>query len=113
MEVIEGRVGDVLPAADGTPVHGNVLGYGLRDILEQASPGALGQVLFEQMDPLSWRVLVETGPGFSDRIATRLAEAVRHSFGARCQVEVRRIAEIPREPFGKFRYYGRAGRIDS
>jgi phenylacetate-CoA ligase len=102
---LQGRVGDVLPAADGTPVHGNVLGYGLRDVLANVPRGAVGQVLYEQRDPLTWRILVKAGPGFDEHIVARLIETVRGPFGARCRVSVEEVGSIPREPSGKFRYY--------
>lgn len=105
LTAIEGRMGDVLCAADGTPVYGGMLASGLWKILGHAPTGAIGKVLYEQLDPLSWRVLVEAGPGFDDRLVAELVESVRGPFGARCQVEVQRVAEIPREPSGKFRYY--------
>lgn len=100
-----GRAADLFVAADGRKIHGAVLGQALKPFLEGVSPAAVQQVLFEQSDPLHWTILVESPQGFDERLVSRLAEIVHTSFGPECNVNVRRVDAIPREPSGKYRYY--------
>jgi phenylacetate-CoA ligase len=103
---VEGRTGDVLLSADGVPVHGAALGELLKEISAKA-PTALGRVLFEQHDPRTWTVLVQAGPDFGDTVADLLVEGVKGIYGQACEVAVRQVPEIPREPSGKLRFYRR------
>lgn len=105
---IASRAADLFAAADGTLVHGSALAEGLEAFLAKAPPGAVGQVLFRQQDARHWRVLVESGAGFDDRLARALERLVRSHFGEACGVDIERVRTVPREPSGKFRYYGRA-----
>jgi phenylacetate-CoA ligase len=100
-----GRASDLFVTADGTKVHGSQLGAGLQKLLATTSLGIIRQVLFQQIDPLHWKVLVESGGGFTDALAAQLQELVRTNFGRQCQVEIERVSVVPREPSGKFRYY--------
>lgn len=100
-----GRAADVFVAADGTRVHGSVLGEGLRPFLARVPPKAVRQVLFEQIDPQHWKVICESGEGFEESFATQLADIVRSAFGRSCQVQIERVSFIPREPSGKYRIY--------
>ncbi len=104
-----GRASDVFMAADGTKVHGSQLGAGLQKLLGSTQLGVIRQVLFQQIDPLHWKVLVESGGGFDAALAAQLTELVRISFGQQCGVEIERVSVVPREPSGKFRYYGPPG----
>ena len=100
-----GRAADVFVAADGTKVHGSQLGTGLQQLLATSPLGVIRQVLFQQSDPLHWKVLVESGGGFNEGLARQLTELVRANFGQQCAVEVERVSVVAREPSGKFRYY--------
>jgi phenylacetate-CoA ligase len=100
-----GRAADLFLAADGSLVHGSVLGQGLQSFLSQAPPGAIGQVLFQQVDEKRWKVLVESQNRLDGSLSTGLSEVVRTALGKECQVEVEQVAVIPREASGKFRYY--------
>ncbi len=104
---LEGRAADLFAAADGRLVHGSALGAGLKTFLATAPAGAVGQVLFRQVDPLHWEVLVETGDGFGEALARQLEELVQATFGRSCAVEIHPVATVPRERSGKFRYYSR------
>lgn len=104
---LEGRAADLFVAADGRHVHGSALGAGLREFLSDASPAAVGQVLFRQIDPQHWQVLVESADGFDDRLAAQLRSLVKRTFGEGCSVAIERVAVVPREVSGKFRYYSR------
>lgn len=103
-----GRSEDVFVAADGRKVHGSALAEGLRPVLARVEPRAVRQVLFEQMNPHTWNVLVESEAGFEDGLAQELGDVVRETFGGTCRVQVKRVNAIPREPSGKFRYYCRS-----
>ena len=46
--------------------------------------GIIRQVLFQQIDPLHWKVLVESGGGFDAALAAQLTELVRTNFGRQC-----------------------------
>jgi phenylacetate-CoA ligase len=100
-----GRAADLFVAADGSKVHGSALGLGLQTLLANAKPGAIRQVLFQQVDQRRWKILVESGSGFDTSYAARLKELVRATFGKECQAEIERVAVVPREASGKFRYY--------
>lgn len=100
-----GRAADLFETADGRKVHGYALGQGLQELLGTAPPGAVHQVLFQQLDPLHWKVLVESGTGFDAGLAKRLQQLVRTNFGTECDVQIERVPVVPREPSGKFRYY--------
>lgn len=105
---VEGRIGDVLLTETGRAVHGSSLGAVLKHVLAANPPGAIGKVLFEQQSPQSWKIFVESGPGFASSVPEQLANGVRGIFGAGCRVDVALVDTIPREPSGKFRYYRRA-----
>ncbi len=100
-----GRAADLFMAADGTKIHGSQLGVGLQKLLASTPLGVIRQVLFQQIDPLHWKVLVESGGGFDAPLAAQLTELVRSNFGRQCDVEIERVSVVPREPSGKFRYY--------
>jgi phenylacetate-CoA ligase len=99
------RASDMFVAADGRKVHGSQLGSGLQKLLGSTQLGVIRQVLFQQIDPVHWKVLVESGGGFDAPLAARLTELVRDNFGEQCDVEIERVSVVPREPSGKFRYY--------
>lgn len=107
-----GRAADLLVAADGTKVHGSVLGAALQSLVAQLPAGVLRQVLFQQLDTLHWKILVESD-GADATLDARLTQLVRGTFGAPCQVRIERVATIPRESSGKFRYYRTADRPDA
>ena len=106
---IEGRVGDVLLTAAGTPVHGTSLGDLLKGVTAKA-PTSIGRVLFQQEDLKTWTVLVQAGPGFSESVGALLVDGIQAIFGAECKVTVKVVPEIRREPSGKFRFYRGASR---
>ena len=54
-----------------------------------------------------WKVLVESADGFDESLAAELRAIVHASFGETCNVSVERVALVPREKSGKYRYYRR------
>jgi phenylacetate-CoA ligase len=102
-----GRAADMFETTDGRLVHGSELGRRLQLFLSQAPLGSVGQVLFQQSGPAEWKVLVESSDGFDERLATQLRRIVRTTFGDSCKVKVERVALVPREKSGKYRYYRR------
>jgi len=104
---LRGRAADLLMKADGTLVHGSVLGSALHDYIGKPPLGAVQKILFEQTDRNTWQVQVEAQQ-CTDIAAldSQIAELVRNTFGADCRVQTSIVARIPREPSGKFRYYG-------
>jgi phenylacetate-CoA ligase len=102
---LQGRVSDLLLAADGRPVHGSALGQGLRELLAEPTSSSVREVLFEQQNPMHWRVLVETSGSLHAAAAEAFQRLVRELFGADCRVDVTQVVQISREASGKYRYY--------
>jgi phenylacetate-CoA ligase len=107
---IEGRSGDLLLTSSGTQVHGTAaLGGVLKKVYATTRAESIRQILFEQLDRRTWTVLVQPGPDFDDRTAAALVTGLKGVFGDDCQVAVKQVDLIPREPSGKFRFYRSAG----
>jgi phenylacetate-CoA ligase len=102
-----GRAADMFATADGRLVHGSELGRRLQLFLSKAPLGSVGQVLFEQSGTTDWKVLVESSDGFDETLAAQLRGIVQATFGERCHVTIQRVALVPREKSGKYRYYRR------
>ncbi|WP_129777666.1 phenylacetate--CoA ligase family protein [Peristeroidobacter soli] len=103
-----GRAADMFVTTEGTLVHGSEIGRRLQLFLSKAPLGSVGQVLFQQKDPTHWNVLVESAAGFNDELAAQLRQIVHSTFGENCRVDIERVALVPREKSGKYRYYRRA-----
>ena len=101
-----GRASDLFVAADGTKVHGSQLGAGLQKLLGSTQLGIIRQVLFQQIDPLHWKVLVESGGGFDATLASaahrvgaqQLRPAVRSGNRARERRAARALRQVPLLP---------------
>lgn len=102
-----GRAADMFITADGKLVHGSEIGRRLQLFLSRAPLGSVGQVLFQQKSQSHWNVLVESAAGFNDELAGQLREIVHLTFGKSCGVDIERVALVPREKSGKYRYYRR------
>lgn len=103
-----GRAADMFMTADGKLVHGSELGRRLQLFLSLAPLGSVAQVLFQQKSAAHWNVLVESAAGFNEELAAQLRHIVHSTFGENCQVDIERVALVPREKSGKYRYYRRA-----
>jgi phenylacetate-CoA ligase len=102
-----GRAADMFATADGRLIHGSELGRRLQLFLSQAPLGSVGQVLFQQVGPTEWKILVESADGFDEALAAQLRNIVQTTFGDSCQVSIERVSLVPREKSGKYRYYRR------
>lgn len=100
-----GRAADFFVAADGRLVHGSELGRRLQWFLSSTPLDAVRQVLFQQIGPAHWKVLLESGEGFNEVLASRLREIVQTTYGTTCRVDIERVSQLPREKSGKYRYY--------
>ena len=95
---IQGRTTDFVVAADGTRVHGLALIYVLRE------ETAIRAFRIEQESRRHTRVKLvadaETGDGLEERIRS----GFRQRLGEDVEVSIERVAEIPPERSGKYRY---------
>jgi phenylacetate-CoA ligase len=95
---IQGRTTDFVVAQDGTLMHGLAVIYVVRDI-----PGVQQfKVIQETLDRT--RVLLATDRDFRDEDIETIRTGIGKRLGAKVHVEIERVAEIPRETSGKYRY---------
>ncbi len=95
---VQGRSTDFVVAQDGTVMHGLALIYTLRDL-----PG-VARFRIEQRSLDETVVQVVPGAAFDDAAERRIVHDFRARLGAGVQVRIERVAEIPAEASGKFRY---------
>jgi phenylacetate-CoA ligase len=98
LKEIQGRSTDFVVAQDGTVMHGLALIYVLRDI-----PGVRQfKVIQEAMDRT--RVLLATDADFNERDIDTIRRGIGRRLGGAVNVQIDRVAQIPREASGKYRY---------
>jgi phenylacetate-CoA ligase len=103
---LRGRAADLLMKADGSAVHGSVLGDALGRYVGKAPLGHAQKVLFHQVDHKTWKVQVESPQcGDPEALGAQVTELVHDTFGAECRADCELVSRIPREPSGKYRYY--------
>ena len=98
LEEIQGRTTDFVIAADGTIMHGLAVVYPIRDI-----PGiASFKVIQETLE----RVTVQIVPGdkCDANVEALIVDGIKARLGKSVDVIVQRVANIPCEKSGKFRY---------
>ncbi len=95
---IQGRSTDFVVSIDGTVMHGLSLVYILRDL-----PGIAAFKVIQESRALT-RVLIERGPGFSERCIAEIQAGFKRRLGESVVVVVDLVASIPAEKSGKFRY---------
>ena len=98
LKEIQGRTTDFVIAVDGTIMHGLAVVYPIRDI-----PGiASFKVVQETLE----RVVVQIVPGIDcgPEVDTMISKGIKARLGKSVDVCVQRVAEIPCEKSGKFRY---------
>lgn len=95
---IQGRATDFLIAADGTVLHGLSLIYILRDL-----PG-ITQFKIVQESRLLTRILLVTEDRFDLLTSDTIRAGVKARLGKEVEVVIERVAQIPPETSGKYRY---------
>jgi phenylacetate-CoA ligase len=98
LERIQGRTTDFVVAQDGTVMHGLALVYVVRDVQGVRE----FKVIQESVDRT--RVLLATDQNFRDRDVETIRDGIGRRLGRAVQVDIERVADIPREASGKYRY---------
>lgn len=98
LEEIQGRTTDFVVAADGTIVHGLAVIYPIRDI-----PGIAA---FKVIQHTKEEMTVQIVPGevCGSEVEATITAGIKARLGQQVNVTVERVADIPRENSGKFRY---------
>lgn len=98
LKEIQGRTTDFVLAQDGTVMHGLALIYVVRDL-----PGVREfKIVQESLDYV--RVLIATDADFAEANMNTIVEGIKRRLGAGVTVKIERVAEVPKEASGKFRY---------
>lgn len=98
LKEIQGRSTDFVVAADGTVMHGLALIYILRDL---PAVGAF-KIIQESLDLTRVQVVAAPGYGIADEKTIR--EGLQARLGAKVDIRIETLAEIPPEKSGKHRY---------
>jgi len=98
LDEIQGRTTDFVVAADGTIVHGLAVVYPIRDI-----PGIAAFKVIQQTKE-QMTVQIVPGEGCGPEVETTIAAGIKARLGQSVNVTIERVADIPRESSGKFRY---------
>ncbi len=98
LKEIKGRSTDFVVAEDGTIMHGLALIYVIRDI-----PGVENfRIVQESLHET--RVQLVTNAAFADERIEAIAAGFKQRLGRDVEVHIERVAHIPREASGKYRY---------
>ena len=98
LKAIEGRSTDFLVAQDGTVMHGLALIYVIRDL-----PGVRQFKIVQES--LDWtRILLTTDSRFDEAHVAKIQAGIQQRLGAGVRVQIERVAEVPKEKSGKYRY---------
>jgi phenylacetate-CoA ligase len=98
LEEIQGRTTDFVVAADGTIVHGLAVVYPIRDI-----PGIDAfKVIQHSREQIT--VQIVPGAGCKSDVEINITDGIKARLGQNVNVTIERLADIPRENSGKFRY---------
>lgn len=95
---IEGRTTDFVVADNGTVMHGLALIYVVRDL-----PG-IERFKIIQWDRARTTVQLVPGPGYRSEVETTIRSGLQARLGTAVRIEIERVAEIPAERSGKYRY---------
>ncbi len=98
LKEIQGRTTDFVVAQDGTVMHGLALIYILRDL-----PG-MKQFRIIQESPDLVRIQMATDPTFDEASCAAIESGMKKRLGQGVTVKLERMAEVPKEASGKFRY---------
>lgn len=98
LKEIQGRTTDFVVAQDGTVMHGLALVYVIRDL-----PGVKEfKIVQESLD--STQVYLVTEAGFEMKSEQAIVAGFKQRLGVGVHIQIERVAEIPKEASGKFRY---------
>ena len=98
LKEIQGRTTDFVVAQDGTVMHGLALIYILRDL-----PGMKQfRIIQESLDLV--RIQMATDGTFDETSCHSIEAGMKKRLGQDVTVEIERMAEVPKEASGKFRY---------
>ncbi|MBI5267429.1 MAG: phenylacetate--CoA ligase family protein [candidate division Zixibacteria bacterium] len=97
IESIEGRVSDMILAADGSKVAGPIINYTMTKGVRRFKAIQESQLLI--------RILVEPGPGFSLSELDVIRERWHALLGAGVTVDIQVVESIPADPSGKLRAF--------
>ncbi|MGH8719906.1 MAG: phenylacetate--CoA ligase family protein [Burkholderiales bacterium] len=95
---VQGRTTDFVVSADGAVMHGLALIYVLRELKRIRAFKIVQENLHHT------RVLLIPGPGFGKSTGERITEGFKARLGASVEVTIEKVAELPQETSGKFRY---------
>jgi phenylacetate-CoA ligase len=98
LKEIQGRTTDFVIAADGTMMHGLALIYVLRNI------EGVDAFKIVQESRTRTRVLVVGSQRFTTAAAAAIERGIKARLGESVEVSIERVADIPSERSGKFRY---------
>ena len=98
LKEIQGRTTDFVVAQDGTVMHGLALIYILRDL-----PGMKQfRIIQESLDLV--RIQMATDETFDEASCQSIETGMKKRLGQDVTVEIERMAQVPKEASGKFRY---------
>lgn len=98
LKEIQGRTTDFVVAQDGTVMHGLALVYVVRDL-----PGVKEFKIIQESLNLT-RVFLVTDAVFQPEIEQTIIAGFKRRLGAGVDIQIERVAAIPMETSGKFRY---------
>ncbi|MDP1681747.1 MAG: AMP-binding protein [Burkholderiales bacterium] len=98
LKEIQGRATDFVVAQDGTVMHGLALVYVIRDL-----PGVKEFKIVQESLALT-RVFLVTEAGFQPESEQTIMANFKQRLGAGADIQIERVAAIPKEASGKFRY---------
>jgi phenylacetate-coenzyme A ligase PaaK-like adenylate-forming protein len=95
---VHGRSTDFIRTRDGNTLHALALIYEVRD-----KPGVKA-FKFVQAGELSLELLLVAGPELTEEVERSIRAGILRRMGADSELTIRRVAEIPPEKSGKYRY---------
>jgi phenylacetate-CoA ligase len=98
LDEVQGRSTDFILTAGGNRMHALALIYEVRD-----KPGVRA-FKFVQAADLSLELLLVAGPELTDRVESTIRDGLARRMGPGTVLDIRRVAEIPPEASGKYRY---------
>jgi phenylacetate-CoA ligase len=98
LKEIRGRTTDFVMATDGTIMHGLALIYVIRDIPGVENFRVIQETMYET------RVQLVTGADFRAESLQLIERGMQQRLGSDVRVSIERMAHIPRESSGKYRY---------